>query len=209
MLQRFGAVSGLIAVVLLVLSMATFSGSQLSPDDPDSLLRAELIESGADADGATQLAMFAVPFLVIFGGFVADRFHRHGLPGWIGSTFLLGAVLLGVAMMLIGGVGQMASTLGGIPGSEGIARFIVVFGWNSTNLFTPAILAIGAMGAIATFEADALPKALGYTAGIVALSSLTPWIGVLVLGLWIAATSLVLTISKPAMDPAERSMAGI
>lgn len=207
MLQRFGAVSGLIGIGLLVWSLTVFSGPTSSPEDPDSAVLGALIESGTDASFATQLAMFAVPFLVVFGGFVADRFRRHGLPGWVGSTFLVGAVLLGVAMMLIGGVGQMASTLEGVPGSEGIARFIAIFGWNSATLFTPAIFALGTMAVIATMEAGALPKALGYSAAIVALSSLVPWIGAGVLALWIAIASLVLTIEKPAM--AEHAMAGI
>ncbi|MEX2280551.1 MAG: hypothetical protein WEA76_10755 [Acidimicrobiia bacterium] len=207
MLQRFGAVSGLIAIGLLVWSFSVFSGPTSWPEDPDSVVLRDLIEAGSDADGAAVFAMFAIPFLVVFGGYVADRFRRHGLPSWVGSTFLLGTVLLGVAMMLIGGVGQMASTLQGIPGAESIARFIVVFSWSSTTLFTPAIFAVGAMAVIATMEAGALPKTLGYSAGVVALSSLTPWVGVLVLGLWIAIASLVLTIEKPAM--AEHSMAGV
>jgi hypothetical protein len=173
------------------------------------MVLSELMESGADASGSTQIAMLAVPFLVAFGGFVADRFRRHGVAGWVGSTFLAGSAFLGVAMMLIGGVGQMASTLGDGPGAEGIARFIVVFGWNSTTLFTPAILSMGAMAAVATFSAGALPKALGYGAAVVALSSLTPWIGILVLALWIVIASLVLTIGRPAMDTAVRPMADV
>lgn len=204
MVRRVGAVSGLIAVGLLVWSSAVFVGATSSPEDPDSVVLSELIESGVDADVSTQIAMFAIPFLVVFGGFVADRFRRHGLAGWVGSTFLTGTVLLGVAFMLIGGVGQMASTLGGIPGDVGIARFVVVFGWNSTTLFTPAILATGAMAVIATVEAGALPRAVGYGAGLVAVSSLAPWIGIFLLMLWVAAASLMLTIEKPAMDEVNR-----
>lgn len=209
MVRRFGAASGLVAVVLLFVSSGAFAGPQSSPEDPDSVVLGELMEAGADASGSTQIAMLAVPFLVAFGGFVADRFRRHGVAGWVGSTFLAGSVLLGVAMMLIGGVGQMASTLGDGPGAEGIARFIVVFSWSSTTLFTPAILAMGGMAVIATFSAGALPKALGYGAAVVALSSLTPWIGILVLVLWIAVASVVLTIVRPAMDTVGRSMADV
>lgn len=205
MLQRVGAVSGLIAIGLLVWSVAVFPGSQSWPEDPDSAVLAELIESGSDAALSTQIAMFAVPFLVAFGGFVADRFRRHGLPGWVGSTFLTGSILLGFSVMLIDGVGQMASLLGGIPGAAGIGRFIVVFGWNSTLLFIPAILAMATMAVIATIEASALPRALGYSALIVAVSALAPWVGILVLVAWIAVASLVLTLEEPAVSAGERS----
>lgn len=198
MIHRLGAVSGLIAVVLLVWSSAVFSGSQSSPEDADVVVLAELIEAGENADSATVIAMFAVPFLVAFGGFVADRFRRYGLAGWIGWTFAAGMVMLGVAGMIIGAVGQMTSTLGGIPGAEGIARFVVVFIWNGTNLFIPAIFAIGGTAAIAALAGGALPKSVGYGAVLVVLSAPTPWIGAFVLVLWIAITSLVLASEQPA-----------
>lgn len=196
MIHRLGAISGLIAVVLLVWSQGVFPGSQSWPEDPDSVVLTELVEAGENSDSATVIAMFAVPFLVAFGGFVADRFQRRGLAGWVGWTFATGMVLFGVAGMFFGSVGQMTSTLGGIPGAEGIARFVVVFGWNGTNLFIPAILAIGGSAVIASLSADALPKPVGYGAVLVTLSAWMPWIGVFVLMLWIAITSLVLTAER-------------
>lgn len=204
MLQRVGALSGLIAIGLLGWSSALFSGSHSSPEDPDAAVIAELIESGSDAGLSTRIAMFAVPFLAAFGGFVADRFRRHGLPGWVGSTFLTGSILLGVSAMLIGGVGLMASMVGEIPGAAGVARLVVVFGWNSTLLFIPAILAMGTMAVIATIEASALPRVIGYSGVIVAVSALAPWVGVVVLAAWLAVTSLVLTLEEPAVDTVER-----
>lgn len=196
MIHRLGAVSGLIGVALLVWSFGMFSGSQSWPEDPDSVVLTELIEAGRDSDGAMMVAMFGVPFLVAFGGFAADRFRRHGLAGWIGWTFASGMVLFGVVWMIVGSVGQMSSILGDIPGAEGIARFIVVFGWSSTSLFIPAIFAIGGTAVIASFAADALPKPVGYGAGVVMLSALAPWIGGFVLLLWIVITSLVLTVDR-------------
>lgn len=196
MIHRLGAVSGLIAVVLLVLSQGVFSGSQSWPEDPDVVVLTELIEAGENSDSATAIAMFAVPFLAAFGGFVADRFRRRGLADWVGWTFATGMVLFGVAGMIFGSVGQMTSILGDIPGAEGIARFVVVFGWNGSNLFIPAIFAIGGAAAIASLTADALPKSVGYGAILVLVTSLMPWIGVFVLMLWVAITSLVLTAER-------------
>lgn len=209
MLQRVGAISGLIAIGLFGWSNAVFFGSHSSPGDPDAVVVADLIESGADSYVSTQIAMFAVPFLVVFGGFMADRFRRNGLPGWVGSTFLAGSILLGVSAMLIGGVGQMASVLDGIPGSAGVARLIVAFGWNSTLLFIPAILAMGTMAVIATIEASALPRVLGYSGAVVAVSALAPWVGVVVLAAWIAVASLVLTLEAPAVNTGERRTAAV
>lgn len=196
MIHRLGAVSGLIAVVLLVWSNGVFPELQSSPQDADAVVIAEVTEVGAGSDGGMFLAMLAVPFLVAFGAFVADRFRRHAAEGWIGSTFLAGVVLLGVSFMILGGVAQMSSTLGGIPGAESIARFVVVFGWNGSNLFVPAILAIGGTAAIGAFSSDALPSWVGFGAVVVTLSALMPWIGILVLMLWIGITSLVLTVER-------------
>ncbi|MEX1004083.1 MAG: hypothetical protein WD990_05840 [Acidimicrobiia bacterium] len=196
MVERLGVASGLVAMVLLVWSSAMFSGVQASPEDSDAAIFAELIEVGDDAANATFVAMWAIPFLVAFGGVVADRFRRHGSPGWIGSVFVSGTVLLGVSFMLIGGVAQMASTLEGVPGAEGIARHIVIYGWNSAFFFVPGILAIGASAVLATVEANALPRPLGYSAVVVVVAAFTPWIGVFVLVLWIAVASVVLTFDK-------------
>ena len=196
MIHRLGAVSGLIGIALVVWSFAVFDGSQSWPEDPDSVVLTELIEAGRDSDAAMVFAMFGVPFLVAFGGFVADRFRKRGLAGWIGWTFASGMVLFGVVLMVVGSVGQMSSTLGDIPGAEGIARFIVVFGWSSSTLFTPAIFAVGGTAVIASLAADALPKPVGYGAVVVTLSALAPWVGVLALMLWIAITSVVLTAER-------------
>lgn len=199
MVQRLGAASGLVAMVLLVWSSAMFSGVQANPEDSDAAIFAELVEAGDDAASATFVTMLAIPFLVAFGGFVADRFRRHGTPGWIGSVFVSGTVLLGASFMLIGGVGQMASTLEGVPGAEGIARHIVIYGWNSVYLFVPGILAIGASAVLATVDSGALSRPLGYSAVVVGAAAFMPWIGILVLVLWIAVASVVLTFDKEAV----------
>lgn len=196
MVQRLGAASGLVAMGLVVWSFAMFSGVQASPEDSDAVIYTELTQAGDDAASATFVAMLAIPFLVAFGGFTADRFRRHGTPGWIGSVFVSGTVLWGASFMLIGGVGQMASTLEGVPGAEGIARHIVIYGWNSVYLFVPGILAIGASAVLATVEAGALPRSLGYSAVVVGVAAFMPWIGVLVLMLWVGVASVVLTFDK-------------
>lgn len=109
----------------------------------------------------------------------------------------LGAVSgLIAVVLLVWSQGVLTSILGDIPGAEGIARFIVVFGWNGTNLFIPAIFAVGGTAVVASLSADALPKPVGCGAILVVLSSPMPWIGVFVLMLWIAITSLVLTAER-------------
>ncbi len=198
MTQRVGALCGLAFVGLLVWSFSIHAGFEASPENSDLVIMAEMSDVGDDAGTATVIAMFSIPFLLAFGGFVRDRFARSGVPGWLGAVFLSGSVLLAVALMLIMAMGQMASTVGGIAGGEAIARLVIVYGWNSSTLFVPALFAIGASALFATIEAGALPRPVGYGAALVAVSALAPWVGFLVLLAWIAVTSLVL-----AREPAD------
>lgn len=207
MLKRLGAVSGLVGGGLLIFSAVMFSGSESYPEDPDAEVLGQLQAVGGDAATSVWLAMVAIPFMIAFGGFVADRFRRSGAASWLAASFFGGAVMLGVSFMIIGAVGQMASTLGGVPGAEGIARFIVVFGWNSTVLFLPAILAMGASAVIATWQADALPRTLGYGAVLVTISGLAHWIGMFILVVWIIIASVVLVFVESPAD--ERSMVDV
>ena len=199
MVRRVGAACGVAAAVLMVWSMAIFSGPQAYPEDSDAAIVAELVEVGDDATNATFVAMLAIPFLVAFGGYVADRFRAHGSPAWIGTVFVSGTVLLGAAFMQIGGVGQMASTLDGVPGAAAIARHIVIYAWNSTYLFVPGIFAIGVSAVLATADSSALPRWLGYSALVVVLGAFMPWIGLLVLLLWIAVAGVALFLDTEAV----------
>jgi hypothetical protein len=192
LLQRLGAAGGVVFLGLMVWSMALYSGPTASPDASDAVVLAELASVGEDAQWSTMVAMFSLPFLIAFGGAVRDRFRRMGVLEWVGSVFLSGTVFFAMSIMLIGGIGQMTASLGGVPGAEAVARVIVVFGWNSSILFIPAMLSIGGTAALATFAGGALPRWVGYGAVLVVVATIASWIGVFVLALWSAATSVFL-----------------
>ena len=137
------------------------------------------------------MSLLSLPLLVVFAAGVRPR-----LAAPAGDTFLAGAVLMAVAVVVTAGVAQMATSIDGLAEEVVLARLIVVFDWNSAVLFTPGILAMGASAAIGGRGPRGLPGWLAASAAVVALGAIAPWIGAPLLLLWVLVTSVVLVTER-------------
>lgn len=190
----FGPISGLLAVVLVIVSQGMGS-ADVEPSDPVSTIMAELRGS---ADGVL-VAMLGAGFLLIYVGHLRARFHEHG-AGWAGNVLYAGGIVVASAALIIVGAlltGDQAADLGHVEVAQGVVDFI----WNAVWLFTPGLLAFGVGTAVASFSQKVLPVWLGVFGVLVALSAIAPWIGIGLFGLWVLAASideLVRVMREPA-----------
>jgi hypothetical protein len=191
----FGPISGVLAVVLVIVSLNSFGNFDAEPWDSVATIMAELKDS---ADGAIFVMLGAGLFLVYIGHLRA-RFHEQG-AGWAGSVMSAGGVVLvGAALIAVGA--QLTGAEAADQGHVEVAQGVVDFTWNAAWLFTPGLLALGIGAATASFSQRVLPVWLGVFGVLIALSAIAPWIGLPLFGLWVLAASideLIRVIREPS-----------
>ena len=176
-----GIVFGVVSIGVGVMT----PGFDVEPTTGSVGLVDDVIGNAEMRAAAVFVSMLAIPLLIVFAAEMRGR-----LAGWTADAFMAGAVLIGVAAVVTGGVAQMAASIEGVPEEAVLARLIVVYDWNTATLFIPGILAMGASAAIGGAGDGGLPRWLVVGATIVAVSSLAPWIGVPILVMWVLAASV-------------------
>ena len=201
----FGPISGLLAVVLVIVSQG-MGDADAEPSDSVNTIMTEL--SGS-ADGAT-VAMLGAGFLAIYIGHLRTRFQEQG-AGWAASVLSAGGVVVVAAALIVVGA-QLTGAEAADQGHVEVAQGVVDFTWSYVWLFTPGLLAFGVGAATASFSQKVLPVWLGAFGVLVGVSAIAPWIGLGLFGLWVLAASideLVRVIREPSapgtLDPAATS----
>jgi hypothetical protein len=182
--QWFGPISGVLAVVLVIVSQGISGNIDAEPSDSVGTVMAELSDS---ADG-TIFAMLGAGLLLVYIGHLRARFHEQG-AGWAGSVLSAGGVVLvGAALIVVGA--QLTGAEAADQGHVEVAQGVIDFTWNAAWLFSPGLLALGVGIATASFSQRVLPVWLGVFGVLVALSAIAPWIGLPLFGLWVLAASI-------------------
>ena len=182
--QWLGPISGVLAVVFVIVSQGISGSIDAEPSDSVATVMAEL--SGS-ADG-TIFAMLGAGLLLVFIGHLRARFNEQG-AGWAGSVLSAGGVVL-VGAVLIAVSAQLIGAEAADQGHVEVAQGVIDFTWNAAWLFTPGLLAFGVGAAAASFSQRVLPVWLGVFAVLVALSAIAPWIGLPLFVLWVLAASI-------------------
>lgn len=193
--QWFGPMSGVLAVVLVIVSQGISGNIDAEPSDSVVTVMAEL--SGS-ADG-TIFAMLGAGLLLVYIGHLRARFHEQG-AGWAGSVLSSGGVVLVGAVLIVVGA-QLTGAEAADQGHVEVAQGVVDFTWNAAWLFSPGLLALGVGAATASFSQRVLPVWLGVFGVLVALSAIAPWIGLPLFVLWVLAASideLIRVIREPS-----------
>lgn len=193
--QWFGPISGVLAVVLVIISQGISGNVDAEPSDSVATVMAEL--SGS-ADG-TIFAMLGAGLLLVYIGHLRSRFHEQD-AGWAGSVLSAGGAVLVAAVLIVVGA-QLTGAEAADQGHVDVAQGVVDFTWNAAWLFSPGLLALGVGIAAASFSQRVLPVWLGVFGVLVALSAIAPWIGVPLFALWILAASideLIRVIREPS-----------
>lgn len=198
----FGPLSGILAIVGVVVGGAISGGGDYDPADPASSLVADFRENADDIRLGSLFTVLGIGFLLVFLGHLRTRL-RDGGAGWAADGFLAGGIMLAAAMIIFVAV-ELAGAEAGERGHTEVVQGAVDFMWNLSLIFSPGLLAVGIAAAVASFSNRILPVWLGALGVLVTLGALAPWLGVLVFGAWVLAAAIieVVSTSRPEVTTA-------
>ena len=188
-----GALTGILFVVLVAVSMGITRGIDIEPSDSSIEIAREYVDRSDQADTG---ALIGLVGLVIFFGFLAYFRRRlqqaEGDGGWLTST-AYGGGLVTAAMLLVMLSMTLATTSVSPNVDTVVAKVYATWLWNSVWVFAPPMMAFTLGASLVIARYGALPRWIGWIGFLVALTLFAPWIGVAVTLAWILLVSLVLT----------------
>ncbi|MGZ5309666.1 MAG: hypothetical protein ACXWDQ_04380 [Solirubrobacterales bacterium] len=210
--RKLGAATGLGFVVLLVLSFIVGPTDPPAFNDPALKVSAYVADNQDEIDSASALILGALAFFAFFIGAVAANNRRNEKDGRLSATAHAGgivAIAVAVGGTAVAGAAAAAQGSGATPDLVKALWNMQALGFAAGGIGT-AIL-IYATGVLA-LRSDSLPRWLGIGSvmigvfqAAVAIIAMTqrdgafspydgalPQVSLLVLGLWVLATSVVL-----------------
>ena len=202
-----GALSGIVFVALLVVSMAIAGDSEVEPHDPSPEIARVLADQSDQVGLASMIVLVGLVFFFGFLAYFRSRLQQaEGQGGWLTSV-AYGGGLVTVAMVLLLVSMQLATTSVSAGSDTQVAKVFVVYEWNFIWVFAPPMIAFTLGASLAIVRYGVLPRWTAWLGFLVTLSLLMPWIGVIAVAGWIAMVSVVLLVqalrgTAPSESPA-------
>ena len=191
-----GPISGLVAVILVVLGEGISGTIDSEPSDTPTAVLAEFRDSADDVRLGAIFGVIAAGLLLVYIGHLRTRL-RDLDARWAGNVFAAGGVALVAAVLVFVGA-ELTGAEAGEQGHAEVAQAVVDFNWNGVWIFSPGLLAVGIAVSLASLSYRVLPGWLGVLGVLVALSAIVPWIGVPIFGIWVLAATIeeIIAISR-------------
>ena len=196
-----GALTGVVAVVLIVLGFIIGGDTPDIEDSGDQVLEFYLDEEGSQI-ASSILVVYGAMLFVFFAATLRGRLRRAEETGAVLSTAAFGGgLLMALGIALFAGINfTLADTADNIDASAAQALHALNY-----DLFFPVALGTEVFflaTGIAVVRGGGLPSWLGWIAIVLAIIALTPigFFAFLAGGLWILAASILLAL-RPAEGP--------
>lgn len=186
--SRLGPIAGLLFIASVVLSSILAGEIESEPGAPASEVVADYLDSEQDIGFAALVAMLGIGPLLVFLPIQRRRMRSRGAT-WEADSLVLGFAFLAIAAMVDTGVDLMGR-VGAEHGHEVVAQAANDFAWNSVWLYTPGLLGVGLAATSAGLRGRGLPRWLGGFGVLVCIGALMPWIGLLVVLVWMLALAI-------------------
>lgn len=195
-LTRWLTLSGLVAVVLIVISVVGVGGN--TPDEGASVAKVQSFYGDGPTRQyvATFLLAAAAPFIVAFAVRLAVNYWPTGRLGPVWELILVGGGVLFASAILATAFIHFGLTAAGDKGISGDAlRALNVLDADTWVLFNPAlgVMMLGAAGVLLARATS--PRAMGWAALILGVALFIPFadfFALLLSGIWIIVESVIL-----------------
>ena len=196
--ERLGALSGIVFVVLLVISggiAESNDDADLSPESPSAEIAREFVDQGGQDEVGVLVAFVGLIFFFWFLAYFRLQLQQsEGEGGWLHSV-AYGGGLVGAGMLLVlGGLDLATTSVSNYGPDTEVAKALFALTWNSIWLIAPPLIALTAAASVVIIRFGALPKWVGWVGIVVAVSLFMPWIGIVGFMLWVLIVSVVLLI---------------
>ena len=193
--NRFGAVSGLVAAVVIVVAAGTSGSFDESVEPADSATTIAEAVAHRDIGAGPVIGLAGALIFLLFASYLRRHLTRRQ-DSWLADVFYGGAMLVVVALFAFAALDLAMYALDDPRSNPEIAKTLFVMEWNAVWLFAPGIIAAAAAAAAMSIRFEALPMWLGWLSVLVALTGLMPWIGILVFIVWIGIVSGTLVVQQ-------------
>jgi hypothetical protein len=197
--------SGLASVILLVISFVGLSQSTPEADASGAEIKAFFVDHGTRQSAAAFVVMVAVPFLIFFAAAVRSALVESGEGNsTIWANIFLGGTLIAAAGFLVSACFHLALTSSPENFSASTMQALNALDSESWPAFTGGLGVMLLGGAGALIPARSGLRWLGWTALVLGVLIFSPlgFFGFLGSGLWIALTSVALTMQLRARPAA-------
>ena len=202
-----GALTGIVFVALLAVSMGVAGDAGLEPSDPAAEIARGLADQSDRVETASMIVLGGLAFFFGFLAYFRSRLQQaEGEGGWLTST-AYGGGLVTAAMLLVLVSMQLATTAVSGHSDAQVAKVFVVYEWNYVWVFAPPMIAFTLGASLAIVRYGALPRWTGWIGFLVSLSLLMPWMGMIIAMAWVLLLSVVLLVqalrgATPSESPA-------
>ena len=201
-LSKFVPLTGIVAVALIVVSFIV-SGETPDTDDPLQEVVTFYTDNDSEQMAAAILLGFGALFFLFFATALRNVLRRAERDGAGASTLsFAGAIVFAVGATIFAGIGF---TLGDAVDDVEPPTIQTLHVLNNDMFLTVAVgLFAFALGSgIAVVRTGVLPAWLGWVAIVLSVLSITPifFIAFAVMGLWILAVSVLLTLAADGVPP--------
>ena len=193
--NRLGAVSGLVAVVVIAVAAGTSGSFDENVEPADSAMTIAEALAHRDIGAGPVIALAGTLIFLLFASYLRRHLTRRQ-DSWLADVFYGGAMLVVVAIFAFATLDLAMDALDDPRSNPEIAKTLFVMEWNAVWLFAPGVIAAAAAAAAMSIRFGALPRWLGWLAVLVALTGLMPWIGALVFIGWIGIVSVTLVVQQ-------------
>ena len=189
-MNRIGAVTGILFVVLVVVGLVVTDAPDSEPSDNSAAIAAELENDRDQREVGGVIGLFG---WLSFFWFLA-YFRRHlqeaeGEGGWLTSVAYGGGLVAAAVVLVAMALGFATTAVSNYGSDTQVAKTLVVLGWNSIVVIAPPLIALTAAASIIIVRYKALPRWIGWIGILPTVSLLMPWIGAPVFLAWILVVS--------------------
>lgn len=201
--DRIGALTGIVFVVLTIVSVGLVGDDGGSSDPGDSAVSiARVFDDRADnAEVGYLVGLAGLAFFFFFLGYLKGKLQKSDTGvEWLTATAFGGGLIV-VAALLIEVLLGLATTIDfGYVGEPVVAKTIFIFMWNWVWVVSPPAIAFTAAASVVIIRTGALPAWTGWLGVLTAVTLLMPWIGIMVMTVWVLIVSIVMSINawRPA-----------
>ena len=189
-----GALTGIVFVVLMFVSMAVAGDPDLEPGDPSAKIATVLAIRSDKVETASMIGLVGLAFFFGFLGYFRRRLQQaEGEGGWLAEVAYGGGLVTATMLLVLLSMQLATTSVSGHQDTQ-VAKVFVVYGWNYVMVFAPPMIAFTLGASLIIVRYAALPRWTGWLGFLVALSLLMPWIGMVLATAWVLLVSVVLVI---------------
>lgn len=201
--DRIGALSGVLFAVLMMAGFGIGQGAiagDLDPDSPSATIAKALADGSDQLQRAGIVLLFGLLSFFWFLGYLRRTLQAaEGEGGWLGSV-AYGGGLVTVAVMLGLLAIQFAAAAVSAETDTQVAKTLLTIQWEYIILFAPPWVAFTLATSVIAIRFRALPRWVGWVGVPAAVTMLAPWIGIIVVMVWVLVVSIVLLMKTTALE---------